>query len=219
MCITCGIPSITLEGTRDDWERVLKRIDRLYDLGDEPSAWANMLRPILGRFVSAFDGEPDVEFWKHVVYRDQPMCGRDDMSGWLTAFCVWSHEGTWKAGPLEPLLAISKGVQSGDDRKAEEGRATGSVLSLRSPRKLGWTFVLEWTTDVNLSPFPSREKVDRVHPGRSPVLHDCYRKHSRRLLRSGRHARRQRESVRLHDGSWTRRKCLVVVPERGSRRI
>ncbi|OJT14294.1 hypothetical protein TRAPUB_9154 [Trametes pubescens] len=143
MCITCGIPSITLEGTRDDWERVLKRIDRLYDLGDEPSAWANMLRPILGRFVSAFDTEPDVEFWKHVVYRDQPMCGRDDMSGWLTAFCVWSHEGTWKAGPLEPLLAISKGVQSGDDRKAEEGRATGSVLSLRSPQRR-W---VEYTLD------------------------------------------------------------------------
>lgn len=163
MDITCGIPSITLEGTRADWERVLKRLDRLYDLGDKPSAWANMLRPILSRFVSAFDRTPDVEFWKHIVYRDQPMCGQDEMSGWLTAFCVWSHQGIWKAGPLEPLLAfskvpknavkrplkrsqlpttkknISKNAKSGDDRKTEDRRATGSVLSMRSARKSGWT--------------------------------------------------------------------------------
>lgn len=160
MDITCGIPSITLEGTRADWERVLKRLDRLYDLGDEPSAWANMLRPILSRFVSAFDRTPDVEFWKHIVYRDQPMCGQDEMSGWLTAFCVWSHQGVWKAGPLEPLLAFSKvpknavkrplkrsqlatakkttskAAKSEDDRKTDR-RATGSVLSMRSARKSG----------------------------------------------------------------------------------
>ncbi|KAI0642717.1 hypothetical protein C8Q79DRAFT_916812 [Trametes meyenii] len=100
MDITCGIPTVTLEGNKSDWERILKRLDRLYELGDEPSVWAEMLRPILRRFVSALDGERDLEFWKHIVYRDQSMCGQDDLSGWLTAFCVWKHDGTWNAGPL-----------------------------------------------------------------------------------------------------------------------
>ncbi|KAI0631164.1 hypothetical protein C8Q77DRAFT_190237 [Trametes polyzona] len=106
--ILCGIPSVTLEGTKADWQSILRRIERLYELGDEPSAWANMLRPILRRFVRAFDGEPDVEFWKHVIHRQRQMCGQDDMSGWLTAFCVWSPQGKWNGGPLTPLLAIPR---------------------------------------------------------------------------------------------------------------
>ncbi|KAL1949116.1 hypothetical protein VTO73DRAFT_10922 [Trametes versicolor] len=108
MGITCGIPTVTLEGTKADWERIVKRLERLYELGDEPSAWANMLYPILRRFVSAFDGKPDTAFWKHVVYRQEEYCGQDDLNGWLTAFCVWTNEGTWKAGPLDPLLAIPR---------------------------------------------------------------------------------------------------------------
>ncbi|EIW59836.1 uncharacterized protein TRAVEDRAFT_122880 [Trametes versicolor FP-101664 SS1] len=108
----CGIPTVTLEGTKADWLRILKRLERLYELGDEPSAWANMLYPILSRFVSAFDGKPDTEFWKHVVCSHSPICGPGGpdrlIDGWLTAFCVWTNEGKWVAGPLAPRLAIPR---------------------------------------------------------------------------------------------------------------
>ncbi|RDX55247.1 hypothetical protein OH76DRAFT_1552446 [Lentinus brumalis] len=93
---TCGIPTVTLEGEKSDWEELYRRLGRLYELGDEPSVWAEMLRPILCRFVRAFDGDPDVTFWEHVVHRNTQMCGQDDLSGWLTAFCVWDHKGRWK---------------------------------------------------------------------------------------------------------------------------
>ncbi|OJT14288.1 hypothetical protein TRAPUB_9148 [Trametes pubescens] len=106
--IICGIPTVTLEGTKADWERIVKRLDRLHELGDEPSAWANMLYPILRRFVSAFDGKPDTVFWKHVVYRQEEICGQDDLNGWLTAFCVWTNKGKWNAGPLPELLTIPR---------------------------------------------------------------------------------------------------------------
>lgn len=108
MSVICGIPSVTLEGTKADWQRIVKRLERLHELGDQPSAWANMLYPILSRFVSAFDGNPDTEFWKHVVYKQSVYCGRTDLSGWLTAFCVWTSEGKWQAGPLTPLLATPR---------------------------------------------------------------------------------------------------------------
>ncbi len=93
--ITCGIPSVTLEGTKSDWEDIHRRLWRLYELGPEPSVWADMLRPILRRFVDAFDGKPDIEFWNHIAYRDDSICGQDNLSGWITAFCVWSSEGKW----------------------------------------------------------------------------------------------------------------------------
>lgn len=106
MDIICGILTVAFEGTKADWMRILKRLERLYELGDEPSAWVNMLYPILSRFVSAFDGHPDTEFWEHVVCSHSAVCGIDSrIDGWLTAFCVWTNEGKWVAGPLAPRLA------------------------------------------------------------------------------------------------------------------
>ncbi|KAI0780155.1 hypothetical protein C8Q74DRAFT_1316519 [Fomes fomentarius] len=95
--ITCGLPSVTLEGERADWERLYNRLNRLPELGDEPAQWAAMLRPIVYRFVKAFDGEPDLVFWSHIVNRVDRLCGYDMLSGWITAFCVWDSEGKWLA--------------------------------------------------------------------------------------------------------------------------
>ncbi|EJF60291.1 hypothetical protein DICSQDRAFT_147965 [Dichomitus squalens LYAD-421 SS1] len=69
--ITCGIPSVTLEGEKADWERLYKRLDR------------------------AFDGKPDIPFWEHVVSQNNRICGLDLLSGWITAFCVWDQDGKW----------------------------------------------------------------------------------------------------------------------------
>ena len=48
-----GIPSVTLDGEKSDWEEICRRLDRLGDFGDEASAWADMLRPILRHFIVA----------------------------------------------------------------------------------------------------------------------------------------------------------------------
>ncbi|PIL35816.1 hypothetical protein GSI_01476 [Ganoderma sinense ZZ0214-1] len=115
MGLICGIPSVTLEGEKEDWEKLYKRIDRLPELGTEPEQWAAMLRPILRRFVDAFDGNPDVAFWEHVVYRNNKLCGRDGLSGWITAFCVWDVDGNW--------LARNRNVG------AANSESTGSVMT------------------------------------------------------------------------------------------
>lgn len=123
---TCGIPTVTLEGTKADWQRIVKRLERLYDLGDEPSAWANMLYPILRRFVTAFDGKPDTEFWNHVVHRQRVFCVKNVLSGWLTAFCVWTEEGEWRGGALSPRLNMPRPpptVIGSGERLASQDRA------------------------------------------------------------------------------------------------
>ena len=66
--LLCGIPSVTLEGEKSDWERLLARLDKFDSFGEEPKAWAAMLRPILTRFVRAFEGEPDIDFWSRVCH-------------------------------------------------------------------------------------------------------------------------------------------------------
>ena len=98
--IYCGIPSVTLEGEKSDWERLLARLDKLDSFGEEPKAWAAMLRPILTRFVRAFDGEPDIDFWGRVCHYHYEGSGSTYLSGWITAFCVWSRQGKWQGPPI-----------------------------------------------------------------------------------------------------------------------
>ncbi|KAF9542659.1 hypothetical protein CPC08DRAFT_650114 [Agrocybe pediades] len=102
--LICGIPSVTLEGDRSDWVKVLERIDKLETFGEEPAAWANLLRPILRRFVGAFDGKPDTSFWKKVCHYSEMGSGTRILSGWITAFCVWTNWGRWQGPKLSSDL-------------------------------------------------------------------------------------------------------------------
>ena len=89
-----------LEGEKSDWERLLARLDKLDSFGEEPKAWAAMLRPILTRFVKTFDGEPDIDFWSRVCHYYYEGSGTSYLSGWITAFCVWSGKGKWQGPPI-----------------------------------------------------------------------------------------------------------------------
>ncbi|RSL94618.1 hypothetical protein CEP52_012521 [Fusarium oligoseptatum] len=68
--IVCGIPSVTLLGEREDWVRLLDKIDHLKDFGQEPARFAKNLRPILTRFVGTWDhpeSEETKAFWEQIV--------------------------------------------------------------------------------------------------------------------------------------------------------
>ncbi|KJA17704.1 hypothetical protein HYPSUDRAFT_46029 [Hypholoma sublateritium FD-334 SS-4] len=101
----CGIPRVTLEGERSDWVDLRSRIEKLETFGEEPRKWARLLRPIFDRFVSAFDGDHDVDFWNKVSVHYSLGSGTRFLSGWITAFCVWDSEGQWQGEPsTEPIV-------------------------------------------------------------------------------------------------------------------
>lgn len=66
----CGIPSITIEGTPDDWKKVIEKTENLrnYDLG----WWVDDLTPILQEFVAAANDTPNISFWKNIVIKNRP---------------------------------------------------------------------------------------------------------------------------------------------------
>jgi len=90
MRLSCGIPSITLKGTPDDWKSVLEKTKRLetYGLGK----WTKTLEPILQEFIRASEGKPNQQFWKCMV-KQQPTeklkgggCSMDkptELDGWF----------------------------------------------------------------------------------------------------------------------------------------
>ena len=72
----CGIPSITLEGTPDDWQKVLDKVRCLKKYNLEK--WASDLEDILTEFVKASKGKHNTSFWQNIVKKrriDQIMVG------------------------------------------------------------------------------------------------------------------------------------------------
>jgi hypothetical protein len=70
MRMSCGIPTITLKGTPQDWQKVLDKTLQLKPYGLE--AWTESLTPILTEFVLAAQGNPTPEFWQSMVKQKRP---------------------------------------------------------------------------------------------------------------------------------------------------
>jgi len=109
----CGIPSIRLEGTPDDWQKVLDkaRCLRKYNL----EKWSDDLVAILKEFVEASKGNPNQKFWQGIVKKKRVdqlktdnSCDPDPakmtkLDGWFLKFfpnadgetpdkVVWNHD-------------------------------------------------------------------------------------------------------------------------------
>ncbi|PFH54119.1 hypothetical protein AMATHDRAFT_135684, partial [Amanita thiersii Skay4041] len=96
-CLMCGIPQVTLEGTKGDWENILLRIEKLKEYGDHMTYWYKLLHPIISRFVTAYDNPDSLEnldFWNRVGHIYSQGSGPRYLEGWITAFCVFNHEGS-----------------------------------------------------------------------------------------------------------------------------
>ena len=96
--LKCGIPQVTLEGEKKDWENILQRLEKLKDYGVQSIAWYHLLVPVLSRFVEAFDnlnGKENVDFWQKVAHYEGGGSGPTWLAGWITAFCVFDAQGKW----------------------------------------------------------------------------------------------------------------------------
>ena len=98
----CGIPSITLTGTPDDWRSVLNKTKALGKIGMK--WWTSELEPILEEFVKAAEGKPDYWFWKDIVKKSRPRkikgpaCTRRPVrmtkfDGWFLKFFPYDNDG------------------------------------------------------------------------------------------------------------------------------
>ncbi|KAI4185659.1 MAG: hypothetical protein L6R41_003987 [Letrouitia leprolyta] len=93
--LSCGIPSVTLLGERQDWIKIQARLEKLPQLGPEPAQFAKLLGPVLEYFIRSFDAPNDPEvlsFWNRIAHQNGGS-GRHYLSGWITAFCFWDAEG------------------------------------------------------------------------------------------------------------------------------
>ncbi|MCL2132698.1 MAG: DUF4419 domain-containing protein [Lentimicrobiaceae bacterium] len=93
MYIVCGIPEITLQGTTEDWEKILEKTQQLskYDL----KWWTKELEPILKKIIATSKGEIDKNFWRNMFkYHSQKKYGAPKIvDGWIVKFFPYDKEG------------------------------------------------------------------------------------------------------------------------------
>lgn len=78
----CGIPSVTLEGTPDDWQRIRDLIERFEDFG--LGWWLDHLRPICEQFAQAACGIVDLKHWLRLYAATPHYCGAQEfVTGWI----------------------------------------------------------------------------------------------------------------------------------------
>lgn len=128
----CGLPSVSLRGTKADWERLRDKASRLREWGEEPAEYARVLAPILSRIVGTFDDADSAEtreFWNdfimvHHVPGDRCIPRSRKVRGWITGFSFWNSSGS---------PAVSRG-----EREASSGgvRLDGVAYAAREMKTL-----------------------------------------------------------------------------------
>jgi hypothetical protein len=102
----CGIPSITLQGSVEDWQTIRERVEILssYDL----SWWTQRLIPICEALISTAKGHPPLEFWQS-IYKPESVYGGDVITGWLADLFPYI-QGSLTAIPIgkNPILDIPR---------------------------------------------------------------------------------------------------------------
>lgn len=83
VCTLCGIPNIHLFGTKEDWQDIVNRVEKFSEYGLD--WWVKEVIPILNKFVSAFDGDNDFEFWNS-FFNENSGSGTHEVSGHITKF-------------------------------------------------------------------------------------------------------------------------------------
>ena len=87
--VSCGIPQITLEGSTEDWQKIIDKANKLrtYELG----WWIDPLIPVLEQLKSTAEGKKDIDFWRSMFItpdeNNVARCGIPlKIDGWIVKF-------------------------------------------------------------------------------------------------------------------------------------
>jgi len=83
--LCCGLSTVTVAGTSEDWSNIYDRVSALSELGLE--WWTDHLLPVIDQLRLSCEGSPNIDFWKagYLAHR-YGSGGQFDVSGWINVF-------------------------------------------------------------------------------------------------------------------------------------
>ncbi|EAL72554.1 hypothetical protein DDB_G0270408 [Dictyostelium discoideum AX4] len=164
-CYTrCGLPSVTLFGTVDDWLNLKERIERLkefdiiknknqeeeeegQEVTNKPimSEWVSMLHPIIDEFILTASGKPNIEWWS-LIAKENAISGGPIINGWITVFsifnkksvCIFDNQQYWSNGREKRLLNPNTWLRIGY-HMALNGYLSSPILLVEGPNQYNST--------------------------------------------------------------------------------
>jgi Domain of unknown function (DUF4419) len=110
VCCICGIPTVTLQGTSADWDRLLEKARQLevFDI----KWWLKHLIPICEQFARAARGDIDLKHWRSICKLREDY-GGDVINGWVAK--LFPYLRAYSGGPCtrrNPIFSSGEGFQS-----------------------------------------------------------------------------------------------------------
>ena len=104
MCGGCGIPSIKLKGTVEDWEKIKEKVEFLSKY--KINFWLSKIKPIIDEFIMARKGNPNKDFWANMIkvttinkkerfYDEVKTVAHDYIDGWILNFLPYNKDGNY----------------------------------------------------------------------------------------------------------------------------
>lgn len=84
----CGIPKITLQGNREDWVKLLEKVNNLKITGLEE--WLTELKWPLQEFINVYDQKVNLRFWKS-TYKELRYYQNFQVNGWFIKFFPYTQ--------------------------------------------------------------------------------------------------------------------------------
>lgn len=102
----CGIPTMTVKGSLQDWTRIRERLDVM--AGFHLDWWTDRLKPICDAFIATVQGAPSQTFWKH-IFSPQEVYGGKVITGWLADLFPYIKDHLTQAPTVRnPILSIPR---------------------------------------------------------------------------------------------------------------
>lgn len=147
----CGIPSITLTGTADDWRSLRQRAAMLSEFGLE--WWTTPLFPVLDQIVASAEGHADRAFWQS-FFRHESSSGGNELTGWIQLLFPYLIEQVPVPPPerSDPPATLSYDATSiqvlsreESTRRMAEAAAKVTRRPVKNPHMANWKADLEAT--------------------------------------------------------------------------
>jgi len=98
MHLLCGLPSVTLLGSFDDWKSLRQKVDRLLEFDNQDghmNKWHKLLTSVLDEFLKTRSGVANTEFWQKICHFSSGS-GTPSTSGWISVFAMFDKDGEWQ---------------------------------------------------------------------------------------------------------------------------
>lgn len=100
----CGLSSVTLEGTLDDWIALREKVKFMQSFeSDILNKWTELLVGVLDQFVNAYQHKIDETFWQSIFSCKCYGSGSVKYGGWMLVFSPFDNNGKYYLNDIETI--------------------------------------------------------------------------------------------------------------------